>query len=488
MMEKHFAGRRRRAGIALGALFPLTIGTCVRVTSGSATSEAEALRAALNAALVDLRGAHRAIERERRRRSWNSRSRCSRTTRWPSAAFVAIAEGAAADLAWLTSDARGDRRLRRNPTTNISGRAQRISTTSRDRVVAHLDRIRDRSWRTSRRHRDGADLTPSRFLAIDWSRGGGARADRRQHDQPRRDARALAGHSRRRGPGVDLAEHSGDALIDAHRGLLIVNPGPAARAQFERDAEAAASTRTLAAAAALLPAVTADGTPIRIMLNIADPRELAALDPAICDGIGLVRTEFCSTTAWLPDEEHQYAVYRRIAEWAQGRPVVIPTRSMRAATNRSRDSRPREREQPVPRCARLALSLAHPDVFRTQLRALSRAAVHGNVKIMLPMVTHPRELAIARGYARRRGRRVASGGRRVPTRKPRHHGRGTGRRDCRRPVRRRILLDRLERPHAIRGCRGRDIGAVADLADPTQPAMLRCSAGWWRRRARNGSK
>src|SRR5207244_7126199 len=116
------------------------------------------------------------------------------------------------------------------------------------------------------------------------------------------------------------------ALVDAHRGMLIVNPGPATRAQFDRDAKAAATAGALAAAAAIRPAVTADGTPIRIMLNIADPRELADLDPAMCDGIGLVRTEFLfHDRHGLPDEEQQYAVYRRVAEWVHGRPVPIQT-------------------------------------------------------------------------------------------------------------------------------------------------------------------
>src|SRR5206468_9597945 len=128
------------------------------------------------------------------------------------------------------------------------------------------------------------------------------------------------------GLGVDLTELSGHALVDAHRGVLIVNPGPAARAQFERDARSASTARALTDAAALRPGATLDGTPIRVMLNIADPAELIGLDPAICDGIGLVRTELLfHDQRGLPAEEDQYAVYRRIAEWAQDRPVTIRT-------------------------------------------------------------------------------------------------------------------------------------------------------------------
>jgi len=100
MMEKHFAGRPAAPGIALGALFPLTIGTSVRVTSGSATSEAEALRAALNAALVDLR---ELIARSNREAAEILEFQVAllEDDALAEAAFVAIAEGAAADLAWL---------------------------------------------------------------------------------------------------------------------------------------------------------------------------------------------------------------------------------------------------------------------------------------------------------------------------------------------------------------------------------------------------
>ena len=144
------------------------------------------------------------------------------------------------------------------------------------------------------------------------------------------------------------------------------------------------------------PAVTADGTTIRIVLNIADPRELSDLDPAICDGIGLVRTEFLfHNQQGLPDEEQQYSTYRRIVEWAHDRPVTI--RTLDAGGDKPIPGlTPTGESNPFLGVRGLRLSLAQPDVFRTQLRALARAAMHGNVKIMLPMVTHPRELAIAR--------------------------------------------------------------------------------------------
>src|SRR5204862_6778796 len=117
------------------------------------------------------------------------------------------------------------------------------------------------------------DLAPSRFLAIEWSRGGAlvlTAGSTTSHVAMLARSRGVPTVV---GLGVDLAELSGLALVDAHRGVFIVNPGPAARAQFERDAEAAATACALATAATIRPAVTADGTRIDILLNIADPHE-----------------------------------------------------------------------------------------------------------------------------------------------------------------------------------------------------------------------
>src|SRR6202035_1439947 len=110
------------------------------------------------------------------------------------------------------------------------------------------------------------DLAPSRFLAIDWSRGGAlvlTAGSATSHVGMLARSRGIPPVM---GLGVVPAELSGQALVDAPRGVLIVNPSPATRAQFDRDAKAAATAGALAAAAALPPAVTADRTPIPITL------------------------------------------------------------------------------------------------------------------------------------------------------------------------------------------------------------------------------
>jgi phosphotransferase system enzyme I (PtsI) len=275
------------------------------------------------------------------------------------------------------------------------------------------------------------------------------------------------------GLGVDLAELRGPALVDAIHGVLVVNPGAATRAQFAKDVRLADAARSANNAAATRRAVTADGTPIDILLNIADPSDLEGLDPSICDGVGLVRTELLFHGRHvLPDEERQYRVYRRIAEWAQGRPVTI--RTLDAGGDKPIPGLTLAAESnPFLGVRGLRLSLARPDVFRIQLRAVARAAVHGDVKVMLPMVTMPRELAAARALLDEEVEALRVAG--VPARRP-------------------SLGIMVEVPAAAIAAdlfdaeffsigsndlaqyvsaAGRDVGALADLADPVQPAMLR---------------
>jgi phosphoenolpyruvate-protein phosphotransferase (PTS system enzyme I) len=110
-----------------------------------------------------------------------------------------------------------------------------------------------------------------------------------------------------------------------------------------------------------------------------------------------VRTEFLfHGAAGLPDEERQYAVYRRILDWAGDRPVTF--RTLDAGGDKPIPGLTVDDEaNPFLGLRGLRLSLARPEVFRVQLRALCRAAVAGNAKIMLPMVAVPRELEAARG-------------------------------------------------------------------------------------------
>jgi phosphoenolpyruvate-protein phosphotransferase (PTS system enzyme I) len=471
MMEKHYKGRPASPGIAMGPLVAFVPCAGVRVASGNVEIETRALRTALASALRELR---QLIDQSPKETAeiLGFQVALLEDSVLAEPALAMIAAGRAAHDAWydaMEAEAAG---YESSEDEYFRARAADLRDI-RDRVLTSLagsDPVADLP--------PGAvvvavDLAPSRFLDIDWSRGGAlvlTAGSATSHVAMLARSRGIPAVV---GLGVELTELSGDALVDAHQGVLTVNPGPAARARFEHDSRAASTSHARAQAASMRPALTRDGTPIRIMLNIADPAELHGLDPAICDGIGLVRTELLfHDRRGLPDEDQQYVVYRRIVEWAQERPVTI--RTLDAGGDKPISALTLEGESnPFLGVRGLRLSFARPDVLRTQLRALARAAVHGDVKIMLPMVTLPRELAVARAMfaeevaalhtANIPARRASFG---IMVEVPAAA----------------IAADLFDADFFSIGSNdltqyvaaaGRDIGAVADLADPVQPAMLR---------------
>jgi phosphotransferase system enzyme I (PtsI) len=246
----------------------------------------------------------------------------------------------------------------------------------------------------------GNDMTPSRFLATDWTRGGGIALTRGSafgHVATLARAREIPMII---GLATDLRGLEGrrEAFIDGENAVLCVDPTPQTRQNFAGRMKAADRASEAWADFTMRPAATADGVRIAVCLNIADPSEIERLDPACCDGIGLVRTEFLfSGPGGLPDEETQYHAYRQLAEWAAGKPVTI--RTLDAGADKPIAGLTLEHENnPFLGLRGVRLSLHSPEQFRTQLRALCRAAVHGRVEVMLPMVSLPGELEQARAY------------------------------------------------------------------------------------------
>lgn len=241
------------------------------------------------------------------------------------------------------------------------------------------------------------DLTPSRFLELDWQRlaGGAIRGGSKTSH--------VAILARARGipliVGLDAElDHlalDAPAVLDAETGRLILAPSDGTLAQVQSRIQARAQGDAAAAEALAENAVTAGGARIQVLINVDDPAILDGLSPEHCDGIGLTRTEFLFEGNEPPDEPAQLAVYRRILAWAGGKPVTI--RTLDAGGDKPIAGVTREAESnPFLGQRGLRLSLAHPEVFRIQLRALARAADEGPLKVMLPMVTLPDEFERAR--------------------------------------------------------------------------------------------
>jgi phosphotransferase system enzyme I (PtsI) len=399
MAEIRCTGRGASPGIATGALFVLRSATAARRRAGSPAEEQGTLSAALAAAQAELGDMIATAEGEAAE-ILGFQVAMLEDEALVAPALAEIADGIAADIAW-----------RHALDAQIADYAAADDEYFRARV-ADLTDIRDRvlqklSGAAIEALPKGAviaadDLTPSRFLGHDWSAGGGivlAKGSASSHVAMLARARHVPMVV---GVACDLGKLNtgAAAIVDGAAGLVILDPSAEARrdADLRRDEERA---RDMAAAAYLRkPAVSRDGTAVAVMINIASADELDGLDPTICDGIGLVRTELLFEGAGshgLPDEARQYEVYRRILAWAAGRPVIV--RTLDAGGDKPIPGLTVDGESnPFLGLRGLRLSLQRPEVFRTQLRALCRAATEGPLKIMLPMVTVPAELEAAKDH------------------------------------------------------------------------------------------
>jgi phosphotransferase system enzyme I (PtsI) len=475
MTELRLEGRSAAPGLALGELVRLTRTTVARIASDDPATEAHALQAAIAAALADLAAMLGRADAEGGA-ILEFQVAMLEDDLLAAPALGAIAGGRSAHDAWreaLDAEAAG---YESADDEYFRARAADLRDI-RDRVLAHLSGAAADVPLPAGAIVSGEDLAPSAFLSIDWSRGGALAL---MGGSPTSHVAMLArsrGVPAVVGLGPMLAEASGEALVDAFRGVVVVHPGAETRRAFEQASQAQRAADARAATAARAPATTADGTPVKVLLNVADPAELDALDPGLCDGIGLVRTELLFHAGpGLPDEDTQYRVYRRILEWADGRPVTV--RTLDAGGDKPIAGLTLDAEtNPFLGVRGLRLCFQRPDMFMTQLRALARAASHGELKVMLPMVTLPRELAQARallGEAVESLRAAA-----VPARMP-ALGIMVEVPACA------VAADLFDADFYSIGSNdlaqyvaaaGRDVPALADLADPVQPAMLRLIAG-----------
>ncbi|MDQ6611882.1 MAG: phosphoenolpyruvate--protein phosphotransferase [Gemmatimonadota bacterium] len=175
------------------------------------------------------------------------------------------------------------------------------------------------------------------------------------------------------------------AILDGNEGTLLVSPTDdeiaGAVARVEEEAGRAGEVRALA----LSEPVTADGTRIIIRANVDLPEEAELAADSGADGVGLMRTEFLVVgRATMPDEEEQYREYRRVVEAFRGRPVIIRTFDV-GGDKLPMGGFPTE-PNPFLGWRAIRMCLDEPALFKVQLRALLRAAVHGNLQVMLPRV------------------------------------------------------------------------------------------------------
>jgi phosphotransferase system enzyme I (PtsI) len=184
-------------------------------------------------------------------------------------------------------------------------------------------------------------------------------------------------------------------VLDGSTGMLAINPSDAEIAAYhERQREEEVAEAALADLAAL-PAVTLDGVRVTLRANVDIPEEAEAAAKSGAEGVGLMRTEFLVVgRANMPDEDEQYRAYRRVVEAFAGMPVVIRTFDI-GGDKLPLGGFPTE-ANPFLGWRAIRMCLDQPEMFKVQLRALLRAAVHGDLRIMLPLIVTLDEVLAAR--------------------------------------------------------------------------------------------
>jgi phosphoenolpyruvate-protein phosphotransferase (PTS system enzyme I) len=198
-------------------------------------------------------------------------------------------------------------------------------------------------------------------------------------------------------------------ILDATAGVLVVRPtaaelkDAAARAHVER------REGEVLARLAGEEAITADGVRIQLLVNVDLPDEAAGAATSGAEGVGLMRTEFLVVgRATMPDEDEQYQAYSNVIKAFEGQPVVIRTFDV-GGDKLPVGGFPHE-PNPFLGWRAIRMCLDEPEIFRTQLRALLRAAVHGDVRIMLPLIVTIDEVREARSMMAEAARELAERG------------------------------------------------------------------------------
>jgi phosphoenolpyruvate-protein phosphotransferase (PTS system enzyme I) len=184
-------------------------------------------------------------------------------------------------------------------------------------------------------------------------------------------------------------------ILDGTSGLLVINPSHEdVEIYRERAHQEEVADAELARLASLEP-ITTDGVRITLRANVDLPEEAELAATMGVEGVGLMRTEFLVVSrATMPDEEEQYNAYRRVIEAFDGKPVVIRTFDI-GGDKLPVGGYPTE-ANPYLGWRAIRMCLDQPELFKTQLRALVRAANHGDVRIMLPLVVTVGEVRAAR--------------------------------------------------------------------------------------------
>lgn len=183
-----------------------------------------------------------------------------------------------------------------------------------------------------------------------------------------------------------------EIIVDGYEGVLIVNPTSSTREKYLEKQRHHATRYQRFLEEDSLTSETLDGYPIRLCVNVGNPHDLTVF-PYKHDGVGLFRTEylFLQTKEFYPSEDYQEEAYKQLIDQIKGRPVVIRVFDLGGDKNPGLFFDRRE-PNPILGFRGIRFLLRHLQLFRTQLRAIFKAAIDADVHLLLPLISDINEL------------------------------------------------------------------------------------------------
>ena len=183
-----------------------------------------------------------------------------------------------------------------------------------------------------------------------------------------------------------------EAIVDGFTGEIFVEPDETTRQRLLEKQKADEEKKRLLLELKGKENVTKDGTKVNIYANIGSVDNIGAVLLNDAGGIGLFRSEFLYLeNNDYPSEEQQFLAYKRVLESMAGKKVIIRTLDI-GADKQVDYFHLKKEENPAMGCRAIRICLTRPEIFKTQLRALYRASIYGNLGVMFPMITSVSEL------------------------------------------------------------------------------------------------
>lgn len=208
----------------------------------------------------------------------------------------------------------------------------------------------------------------------------------------------------------------GDMLaVNGIEGDVIIDPTEEQKAEFEKAGADYAAQKAEWEKLKNAATVTADGKHFELAANIGTPKDLVGVHNNGGEAVGLYRTEFLyMDSPDFPTEDDQYEAYKAVLEGMEGKPVVVRTMDIGGDKELPYLQLPHEMNPFLGyRALRISLSEQGDEMFRTQMRALLRASVHGNLRIMFPMVATLKEFRAAKAIFEEEKQKLISEGKEV---------------------------------------------------------------------------